>query len=139
MKLGVVKKSPTVNRFVLHTLHLNITHLAVLTRKTNTKTPYFKKRGKKEMGRKIYHFQLCMSSGGMAQNKSQILVVLYFYYFELYCYYCSIDLKKQSEPPGLSIDTSSLPVPTFVKKVTKYMCVGWVFFQTNFDFYTSHF
>ena len=32
-----MKKSTTVNRFVLHTLQRNITHLAVITRKTNIK------------------------------------------------------------------------------------------------------
>ena len=37
MKFGVVNKSTTVNRFVLHTLQRNITHLAVKTRKTNIK------------------------------------------------------------------------------------------------------
>ena len=35
MKVGVVNKSTTVIRFVLHTLRRNITHLAVITRKTN--------------------------------------------------------------------------------------------------------
>ena len=37
MKFGVVNNSTTVNRFVLHTLQRNITHLAVITRKTNIK------------------------------------------------------------------------------------------------------
>ena len=37
MKFGVVNKSTIVNRFVLHTLQRNITHLAVITRKTNLK------------------------------------------------------------------------------------------------------
>ena len=37
MKFGVVNKSTTVNRFVVHTLQRNITHLAVITRKTNIK------------------------------------------------------------------------------------------------------
>ena len=37
MKFGEVNKSTTVNRFILHTLHLNFTHLAVITRKTNIK------------------------------------------------------------------------------------------------------
>ena len=37
MKFGVVNKSTTVNRFVLHTLQRNITHLVVITRKTNIK------------------------------------------------------------------------------------------------------
>ena len=37
MKFGVVNKSTTVNRFVVHTLQRNITHLAVITRKINIK------------------------------------------------------------------------------------------------------
>ena len=37
MKFGVVNKSTIVNRFVLHTLQRNITHLAVITHKTNIK------------------------------------------------------------------------------------------------------
>ena len=37
MKFGVVNKSTTVNRFVLHILQRNNTHLAVITRKTNIK------------------------------------------------------------------------------------------------------
>ena len=37
MKFGVVNKSTTVNRFFLHTLQRNITHLAVITRKSNIK------------------------------------------------------------------------------------------------------
>ena len=35
MKFGVVNKSTILNRFVLHTLQRNITHLAVIARKTN--------------------------------------------------------------------------------------------------------
>ena len=35
MKFGVVNESTILNRFVLHTLQRNITHLAVITRKTN--------------------------------------------------------------------------------------------------------
>ena len=37
MKFGVVNKWTIVNRFVLHTLQRNITHLAVITSKTNIK------------------------------------------------------------------------------------------------------
>ena len=37
MKFGVVNKSKILNRFVLDTLQRNITHLAVITRKTNIK------------------------------------------------------------------------------------------------------
>ena len=37
MKFDVVNKSTTVNRFVLQTLRRNITHLAVITHKTNIK------------------------------------------------------------------------------------------------------
>ena len=45
MKLGVVNKSTAVNRFVPHTLQRNITHLAVITRKTNIKLGIFKVGG----------------------------------------------------------------------------------------------
>ena len=37
MNFSVVNKLTTVNRFVLHTVQRNITHLAVITRKTNIK------------------------------------------------------------------------------------------------------
>ena len=45
MKFGVVNKSTTVNRFVLHTLQRNITHLAVITPKSNIKFGVLKKGG----------------------------------------------------------------------------------------------
>ena len=45
MKFGVLNKSTTVNRFVLHTLQRNITHLAVITRKTNKKLGILKGGG----------------------------------------------------------------------------------------------
>ena len=43
MKFGVVNKSTPVNRFVLHTLHRNITHLAIITRETKIKLGILKK------------------------------------------------------------------------------------------------
>ena len=42
MKFGIVNKWTTVNRFVLHTLQRNITHLPVITPKTNIKLGIFK-------------------------------------------------------------------------------------------------
>ena len=45
MKFGMVNKSTTMNRFVLHTLQRNITHLAVITRKTNIKLGILKGGG----------------------------------------------------------------------------------------------
>ena len=45
MKFDVVNKSTILNRFVLHTLQRNITHLAVITRKTNTKLAFLKGGG----------------------------------------------------------------------------------------------
>ena len=51
MKFGVVNKSTTVNRFVLHTLHCNITHLAIIALETKIKLGILKggnwKRAKK--------------------------------------------------------------------------------------------
>ena len=37
MKFGMMNKSTTVNRFVLHILQRTITRLVVITRKTNIK------------------------------------------------------------------------------------------------------
>ena len=51
MKFGVVNKSTSLNRFVLHTLQRNFTHLAVITRKTNIKLRYFE-RGELEKSRR---------------------------------------------------------------------------------------
>ena len=48
MKFGVVNKSTTVNRFFLHTLQRNITHLAVITRKSNIKLGVVKRGTRKE-------------------------------------------------------------------------------------------
>ena len=48
MKFGVVSKSTILNRFVLHTLQRNITHLAVITRKTNIMLGILKGGGKLE-------------------------------------------------------------------------------------------
>ena len=45
MNFGVVNKSTTVNRFFLHTLQRNITHLAVITRKSNIKLGILKRGG----------------------------------------------------------------------------------------------
>ena len=45
MKFGVVNISTIVNQFVLHTLQRNITHLAVITRKTNIKLGILKEGG----------------------------------------------------------------------------------------------
>ena len=56
MKFGVVHKSTTLNRFVLHTLQRNITHLAVITRKTNIKLGILK-GGELEKSRKILELE----------------------------------------------------------------------------------
>ena len=45
MKIGMVSKLTIVNRFFLHTLQRNITHLAVITRKTNIKLGILKGGG----------------------------------------------------------------------------------------------
>ena len=44
MKFVEVKKMTSVNRFVFQTLHRNIAHLAVFTRKTNLKLGILKER-----------------------------------------------------------------------------------------------
>ena len=45
MKYDVVNKSTILSRFVLHSLQRNVTHLAVITRKTNKKLGILKKIG----------------------------------------------------------------------------------------------
>ena len=45
MQFGVVNKSTILNRFVLDTLHRNITHLARITQKTNIKLDILKGEG----------------------------------------------------------------------------------------------
>ena len=59
MKIGVVKKSTTENRFVLHTLHRNITYLAVITRKTNIKLGILKGGMEKSLKYKCVCDRLC--------------------------------------------------------------------------------
>ena len=61
MKFGVVNESTTVNRFVLHTLLRNITHLAVIKRKTNIKIDILKGGGTWERAKKFpknFRFQI---------------------------------------------------------------------------------
>ena len=53
MKFGMVNKSTTVNRFVLHTSHRNITHLAIIRRKTNIKLGILKGGGELEKSQKF--------------------------------------------------------------------------------------
>ena len=56
MKIGMVNKLTIMNRCALHTLQHNITHLAVITRKTNIKIDILKGGGKVEKSRKIGSF-----------------------------------------------------------------------------------
>ena len=57
MKFGVVNKSTTVNTFVLHILHRNIMHSAVITRKTNIKLGVLK-GGELEKSPQLFYFNL---------------------------------------------------------------------------------
>ena len=57
MKFGAVNKSTTVNRFVLQTLQRNITHLAVITRKTNIKLGILKRGNWKSARIFLYHLR----------------------------------------------------------------------------------
>ena len=58
----------------------------------------------------IYHFVLYMACWGMIFTKKKTFSV--FLRLIFLCYYCSIDLKMQSEHSGLRPDTSSL-VPLY--------------------------
>ena len=57
--------------------------------------------------------------------------IFYLLHLIFSCYYCSIDLKRQSEHSGTRPDTSSFVVPTFDTKVTEYFFSGWVFFSSD--------
>ena len=65
---GVVNKSTTVNRFVLRTLQRNITHLAVITRKTNIKLGILKGGTGKEPGAQIYCKRNKVAAPGQART-----------------------------------------------------------------------
>ena len=71
MKYGV-NKSTILNRFVLHTLQRNITHLAVITRKTNIKLGIFK-GGELEKSQTVNKF-ICknLQVGGGEGKRAQI-------------------------------------------------------------------
>ena len=60
MKFGVVNQSTILNRFVLHTLQHKITHLAVITRKTNIKLGILKGGAGKEPSI-YYDCQICLN------------------------------------------------------------------------------
>ena len=75
MKFGMVNKSATVNRFVFHTLQRNITHLAVITRKTNIKLGILK-GGELEKSHRFYlipMLTLCIKI--LSRNKFTLLCV----------------------------------------------------------------
>ena len=79
MKFGVVNKSTILNRFVLHTLQRNITHLAVITRETNLKL--WKRAGKEP---KFGHYRVVRVIWESSENQfgrpkkrsTQILIFL---------------------------------------------------------------
>ena len=59
MKFDVVNKSTILNRFVLHTLQRNITHLSVITRKTNIKLAFLKGGGELEKSQNQQAYTNC--------------------------------------------------------------------------------
>ena len=61
MKFGVVNKWTILNRFVLHTLQRNITHLAVIKRKSNIKLGILKGGGlEKSLKTLVVALLVCM-------------------------------------------------------------------------------
>ena len=83
MKFGVVNKSTAVNRFVPHTLQRNITHLAVITRKTNIKLGILK-GGELEKSRFFYTVTQCSfffhnvrGSVSLVATRQQLLLRLF--------------------------------------------------------------
>ena len=78
MKFGVLNKLTTVNRFVLHTLQRNITHLAVITRKTNIKLDILKggnwKRAKIRAEQKLQNKKIQKIKGVTGKEPSAIYI-----------------------------------------------------------------
>ena len=55
MNFGMKKNQlTTMNRFVLHTSHRKVTHLAVIARKTNIEINFFKGGGSKKRAKKPF-------------------------------------------------------------------------------------
>ena len=67
MKFGVVNKSTMLNRFVLHTLQRNITHLAAIARKSNIKLGILK-GGKLEKSRDFVTQETLLVEGQKSQS-----------------------------------------------------------------------
>ena len=74
MKFGVVNKSTTVNRFVLHTLQRNITHLAVITRKTNIKLGILKGENWKRAHNINFEAKACDKKEGSRNSQDFALI-----------------------------------------------------------------
>ena len=110
MKYGVVNKSIILNRFVLHTLQ-RITHLAVITRKTN------KKLGILKGGNWKRAFEIFDSNKGhKGHSKRQFLLSVFIY-----------DLNAWLNPPS--------PLPTrFTRLILKitFVCQGLISPYANF-------
>ena len=85
MKFGVVNKSTTVNRCVLHTCKRNITHLAIKTRITNLKLVILKGGTGKEP--RIFHLFLltgelglvCITHRVISDRVHRLLVTLSYF------------------------------------------------------------
>ena len=73
MKFGVVNKSTILNRFVLHTLQRNITHLAVITRKTNIKLGILKGGGELEKSQHFFHLCQNVLNNNLSESAKNIL------------------------------------------------------------------
>ena len=80
MKLGVVNKSTILNRFVLHTLQRKITHLAVITRKTNMKLGILKGGNWKRAKITFLNETILFSDYRKVDTKKTISIILKFYF-----------------------------------------------------------
>ena len=75
MKFCVVNKSTILNRFVLHTLQHNITHLAVITRKSNIKLGILKGGNRKRA-----------NCGKWGLEKASKIVYFFARYLEIFAF-----------------------------------------------------
>ena len=81
MKFGVVNKSTILNRFVLHTLQRNITHLDVITRKTNIKLGTLKGGNWKRAGGEAIMGKTPIVSGSFTRELKDFFPVPILWFF----------------------------------------------------------
>ena len=114
MKFGVVNKSTTLNRFVLHTLKRNITHLAVITHKTDIKLGILKGGNWKRAVSSTYGANSPPPSPGRNKGGGGTFGQLIRSIFTK-----SIDTQYKASFFGSNLDTFQLHLTKLLSKINK--------------------